>query len=150
MYKIEFNIIIIQFKMITRQYSSDEPTINFWANSKAPFHYLSNFALIPGGINYEGHLYPSSEHAFQSQKYIDTQRHRFSINGDLSTWDGLQLVYKLEEYDKKYKYWSKKNNIGIVAKMATNKKIGQKLELIRNENFESTDELWLDILKKKY
>ena len=51
---------------------------------------------------------------------------------------------------KIYKYWSKKKNIGIIAKMATNEKIGKKLGLIRDENFHSTDVLWIKILEKKY
>ena len=44
----------------------------------------------------------------------------------------------------------KKANIGIIAKMATNEKIGKKLGLIRDENFHSSDELWMKILGKKY
>ena len=43
-----------------------------------------------------------------------------------------------------------KKNIGIIAKMATNEKIGKKLGLIRDENFHSTDEVWMKILGKKY
>ena len=133
-----------------RIYNSNELVINFWANGKAPFHNLSNFALILDGIEYDGIVYPSTEHAFQAQKYIQSQRYRFSTTGDLGVWDGLKLVYKLDEYEKKYKYWFKKNNIGIVAKMATNEKIGKKLDLIRDKKFNSTDELWLKILGKKY
>ena len=131
-------------------YIPNELVINFWANGKAPFHNLSNFALILDGIEYDGIIYPSSEHMFQAQKYILDQRIRFSITGDLGVWDGLKLVYKSEEYEKKYKYWVKKNNIGIIAKMATNEKIGKKLGLIRDENFCSTPELWMKILEKKY
>ena len=131
-------------------YIPNELVINFWANGKAQLHNLSNFAYISDGIEYDGLLYNSTEHMFQAQKYIKEQRIRFSINGDLGNWDGLKLVFTVEEYEKKYKYWAKKNNIGIIAKMATNEKIGKKLGLIRDENFSSTPELWLEILKKKY
>ena len=34
--------------------------------------------------------------------------------------------------------------------MATNKKIGIKLGLCRTHDFKSTDQLWIDILTKKY
>lgn len=131
-------------------YNSSEIVINFWSNGKQPYCSLSNFALIPDGIEYEGVIYPSSEHAFQAQKYIQNQRQRFSISGDLGVWNGLRLVYKPHECEKKYKYWAKKANIGIIAKMTTNEKIGMKLGLIRDENFRSTDELWMNILGKKY
>ena len=94
--------------MISRNYNEEELVINFWSNGKVPFHNLSNLASIPDGINYDGIIYPSTEHAFQAQKYIQNQRQRFSITGDLGVWNGLRLVYKTEEYEKKYKYWSKK------------------------------------------
>ena len=136
--------------MVSRNYNERELVINFWSNGKVPFHNLSNLASIPDGINYDGIIYPSTEHAFQAQKYIQNQRQRFSITGDLGVWNGLRLVYKTEDYEKKYKKWSKKANIGIIAKMATNEKIGKKLGLIRDENFHSTDELWMKILRKKY
>jgi predicted NAD-dependent protein-ADP-ribosyltransferase YbiA (DUF1768 family) len=136
--------------MVSRNYNGGELVINFWSIGKAPFHNLSNLASIPGGIDYDGIIYSSTEHAFQAQKYIQSQRHRFSITGDLGVWNGLKLIYKHEEYEKKYKYWSKKSNIGIIAKKATNEKIGKKIGLIRDEKFHSTDELWMKILRKKY
>lgn len=133
-----------------RDYREGEMVINFYSCGKAPFHNLSNFAYIHGGIEYNGLVYISIEHAFQAQKYIQEQRFRFSIDGDLGNWDGLKLVCKQGDYDKKYTYWNKKNNIGIIAKMATNEKIGKKLGLIRNPDFISTDEIWMKILEKKY
>jgi len=133
-----------------REYLKGELVINFWANGKRPFNELSNLTHIPDGIEINGIKYASIEHAFQSLKYIEEQRSRFSVDGDLGGWDGLRLVVKPSEFDKKYKFWSKKNNIGIGAKIATNKKIGEKLGLIRDANFKSTDELWIKILKKKY
>jgi len=133
-----------------RNYVKGESVINFWSNAKAPFQNLSNLVLISDGIEYEDIIYPSSEHAFQAQKYIKEQRKRFSINGELGVWSGLKLVYKETEYDKKYKYWSHKNNIGIIAKMVTKERIGKKLGLIRDKEFQSTDALWMKILREKY
>ena len=136
--------------MTFREYKGGELVTNFWSNSKAPFHNLSNFALVPSGIDYDGINYPSIEHAFQAQKYIQSQRWRFSTSGDLGAWNGLKLVFKPDDYEKKLKFWSKKGNIGIVAKMATNMKIGKKLGLIRDEKFQPSDDLWLKLLGKKY
>ncbi len=137
-------------QMTFRDYKEGELVTNFWSNSKAPFHNLSNFALIPCGIDYDGINYPSVEHAFQAQKYIQSQRWIFSTSGDLGAWNGLKLVFKPDDYEKKLKFWSKKGNIGIVAKMATNMKIGKKLGLIRDEEFQPSDDLWLKLLRKKY
>ena len=131
--------------MKLQNYIAGEPIMQFWSNAKHPFHNLSNFALILDGIKFDGIIYPTTEHVFQAQKYIKEQRYRFSVTGDLGLWEGLKLVYKPEEFDKKYKYWSKKSNLGIIAKMATNKKNGIRLGLIRDENFTSTDELWIEI-----
>ena len=111
--------------MIFRNYKSSELVINFWANGKAQFHNLSNFALISDGIEYGGIIYPSTEQAFQAQKYVENQRPRFSVTGDLSVWYGLKLLYKPDEYESKYNYWAKKNNIGIVAKISTNENNGK-------------------------
>ena len=135
--------------MITRSYISNEPVLNFWSNSKN-FHSISNFAFIEEGIEYEGLLYPSIEHAFQAQKYIHSHRFRFSIQGDLGSWSGLNLVFSPKDYSKKYKYWSKKNNIGVIAKRATQKRIGKQLGLEIDPDFKRNDELWISLLKKKY
>lgn len=139
--------------MQMRNYKENEIVLNFYSAAKNPFYNLSNFVMIPDGIEFEDEIYPSIEHAFQAQKYIKDQRKRFSTIGDLGTWEGIYSVFVLknmDDYEKKYKYWSQKNNIGIIAKMATNIKIGKKLNLIRDPNFESTDELWLKLLEKKY
>lgn len=61
-----------------RQYSPGEEFIAFYSNAKEPYYKLSNFSDIQDGINIFGELYYSTEHAFQSQKYIEEQRHRFA------------------------------------------------------------------------
>ncbi|MBL4898313.1 MAG: hypothetical protein JKX76_01570 [Colwellia sp.] len=122
--------------------------IKFYAGGKPPYHYMSNFALITNGICYNNLWFPSTEHLFQSFKYLPEQRHRFTIDGDLGTVEGFSLVFG-KDYKKKEMYWMKKNNIGIIAKIATNKKVSIALGLTRI-NFKSTDELWRMILMKKY
>lgn len=124
--------------------SFDEYT-TFFSNAKEPYYKMSNFNHIKDGIYFRGLKYNSTEHAFQAQKYILSDRKRFSSDGDLGNWDGFKLVS-----DKDVNYWKKKDNIGIIAKMATDKKRGLKLGLTRNEEFESNDELWIELLLLKY
>jgi len=119
--------------------------INFFSNAKMPFCKLSNFSHIKDGIIVNDITYASTEHAFQAQKYIKDDRWRFGLDGDLGSWEGFGLVSK-----KSSDYWKKKDNIGIIAKMATNKIKGKKLGLTRIFEFQSTDELWESILVKKF
>ncbi len=136
--------------MIIREYQPNEPTIQFYSYGKPPFHKLSNFNFIETGITHDELVYPSTEHAFQAQKYIKEQRHRFSVDGDLGSVDsGFLLVFGNEAEDKK-RFWMQKNNIGIIAKMATNIKISKKIGLIRDETFVSTDTLWIELLTHKF
>lgn len=136
--------------MKLRIYEENEEIICFYSNGIKPYYKLSNFAHIKQGITYKGLKYCSVEHAFQAQKYISEQRIRFSIEGDLGNSDtGFELVFE-DNFEKKRDYWMKKNNIGIIAKMATNIKVGKKLGLIRNKNFVSTDDIWIKLLTKKY
>jgi predicted NAD-dependent protein-ADP-ribosyltransferase YbiA (DUF1768 family) len=71
--------------------------------------------------HYDGLIYPSTEHAYQSLKFSKEERVRFAIGGDLASFSGLSFFYKKEaDVIKKTKHWSKKNMIGIVAKLAQN------------------------------
>ena len=125
--------------------------IYFGSSTIKPWHHLSNLAEIKDSIEYNGLIYNSVEHAFQSQLFIESDRIRFSIDGDLGSWHGLKYFFKPEELDKKFKYWNKKYNIGIVAKMASNKKYHKKLKLtsIKTDK-QTTFNLWFGILIKKY
>lgn len=137
--------------VLFREYKNNESYVTFYACGKSPINKLSNFALIEQGIIYDGIMYNSTEHAFQAQKYIKEQRYRFSIDGDLGNIEtGFLLVFGNDKCEKKKQFWMKKNNIGIVAKMATNPKIGKKLGLIRDNNFKSSNELWINILTSKF
>ena len=135
-----------------RQYVPGEVVINFWSNGKPDFYKLSNFQYIEGGIQpFDDQLvFASTEHAFQSRRYLLKCRGRFSVKGDLGGIDGFKLVFREKEYEKKQKYWMKKNNIGIVPKMATIKTVGKRLGLEIDPDFKSTDELWMQILQCKY
>tara|TARA_B110000037_G_C16912978_1_gene421070 strand:- start:16 stop:720 length:705 start_codon:yes stop_codon:yes gene_type:complete len=125
--------------------------IYFGSSTIKPWHHLSNLAEIKDTIEYNGLIYNSVEHAFQSQLFIESDRIRFSKDGDLGSWHGLKYFFKPEELDKKFKYWNKKYNIGIVAKMASNKKYHKKLKLtsIKTDK-QTTFNLWFGILIKKY
>ena len=135
-----------------REYVPGEVVINFWSNGKPDFYKLSNFQYIEGGIQpFDDQLvFPSTEHAFQSRKYVAKDRARFSVNGDLGQVDGFKLVFREKEYEKKQKYWMKKGNVGVIAKVATNKTVGKRLGLEIDPDFKSTDELWMQILQCKY
>jgi len=141
-----------------REFVENEPIIIFWSRGIKPFHNLSNFALIPDGIEYDGIVYPSVEHAFQAQKLVKEQRNEFSVDGRFGKWEALKLLIdnklnddkKEKEYKRLYSYWSAKNNIGIIAKKVSSKINMKKLELQINNKFESTNELWLGLLKKKF
>jgi predicted NAD-dependent protein-ADP-ribosyltransferase YbiA (DUF1768 family) len=137
-----------------REYVIGEPVLNFWSNAsiKCGFYKFSNFQYIEGGIQpFDDELvFISTEHAFQSRKYAKKDRIRFSVNGDLGNIDGFSLVFREKDHEKKREYWMKKGNIGVIAKMATNEKLGKKLGLERNQDFVSTDELWIQIITCKY
>ena len=95
--------------------------LGFNSNSKAPYHELSNFNLIEGGLEFEGIVYPSVEHAYQAQKVRDEKmRRRFSVDGIYGTTEAFSLFYG-KDSSKKHDYWMKKKNIGILAKLAINR-----------------------------
>jgi len=80
---------------------------------------FSNF--YNSNCQYDGLMYPSTEHAYQALKFPKEERIRFAIGGDLASFSGMSFFYKKEaDVIKKSKHWSKKNMIGIVAKLAQN------------------------------
>ena len=91
-----------------RNYIANELIINFHSNAKPPFNHLSNLNEINDGIEYDNIIYPSVEQAYQAQKFIKKQRNRFSIEGDLGTWNGLKLFYKPDKYEKNINIGQKK------------------------------------------
>lgn len=131
-----------------RVYKSGESVVKFWANAKAGRYELSNFAIIKEGIKPfdDGNVFLSAEHAYQASKFVE--RYRFAMNGDLGNEDGFKVVFGKNAYKTKKKYWLKKGNIGIIAKMAA--KHFAKYGLTPIKDFVSTPELWMKILKKKF
>ena len=88
--------------------------------------------------------FPSSEHMWQALKSRNYETFiKFLIGGDFGSLSVNffskvipQTSRKNPNYDKfeaaegKVKYWSKKNNVGIIAKMTVNKTHSRKLDLV--------------------
>ncbi len=134
-----------------REYIPGEEVTSFFSNAKQPLNKLSNFAFISDGLDIFGEIYISSEHAFQSKKYLNEDKTRFNSEGIFSNVrEGFISVFSEEEADNKKNYWLKKGNVGILAKMATNEKVGKRLGLKRDFSFKSTYQLWEEILLAKF
>ena len=96
-------------------------SVSFNSNAKAPFNIISNFHGCVITLN--GVIYPSAEHAFQAQLVTPEFRHFFSTTGPLASLrSGFKtLMPKATDQfiEKKALYLGEKNNVGIVAKMAS-------------------------------
>lgn len=102
--------------------------VYFKRDAEKPLCFLSNFARVRPDevLEFRGLVYPSAEHAWQSLKVIPEDRIRFAVDGDLSSLQSIvnqpHLFPELkteEERLKKLQYYSSKEAVGIVAKMAT-------------------------------
>lgn len=93
-----------------REYVPGEEFIAFFSNAKTPYNKLSNFAMIPDGIIVFKREFISSEHAFQSRKYIEEDAERFTTDGDLGNVEGFDLVGAKESY------WMKKSSLRLRLK----------------------------------
>ena len=129
-----------------REYIKNEKVIQFYSSAKEPYYNLSNLSIIREGIDYNGIKYPSTEHAYQAQKFIESDRKRFSLDGDLGNLSGFALVGANEQQ------WMKKYNIGIIAKMASSDKNIKKLKLTKDPAFDVNKnyDIWIKILREKY
>ena len=99
----------------------DEKPFVFYAGAKLDNnndYRFSNFYHT--NCYYKGIMYPSTEHAYQAQKFPKKEHARFAIGGDLATFDAFSFFYKEKDIPKKIKFWGKKNMIGIIAKLAQN------------------------------
>ena len=124
----------------------EDKYIKFYSEAKEPYNKLSNFHYIKEGIKYNGLIYPSVEHAYQSTKFNNEKdKIDFTINGKYGTIKGFKLLYKENEWEKKKNYWMKKGNIGILAKIGWKKYLPSHytgIKLSKNE--------WMKILRQKY
>ena len=131
--------------IVGRSYVEGEPYIYFGSTTKTHYQ-LSNFFYVEDGVTVNGITYPSTEHAFQAQKFIEKER--FSVNGDLGSPEGFSVVYG-PVGNKKKEYWMKKKAIGILAWLVAHKKQGFP-GLTRDPKYKYVDENWLTILRAKY
>ena len=118
----------------------------FSSNAKYPYFKLSNFneCKINGNVNRIEYIFPSSEHYYMAHFFENPEI--LSINGKYGNIDALKYFYKTQEIaDKKIKYWGKKNNIGIVAKMLKNNPGNLTLK-----NIDSKEKIWNKVLLNKY
>lgn len=61
------------------------------------FRFLSNFFLVPNGIQFEGLTYPSVEHAYQAAKWPENKREEFT---KCSSGQAKRLGKKAPNFDK--------------------------------------------------
>lgn len=100
------------------------------------------------------------EHAFQSYKFVESQHNRFEVGGDLSDFEALRkfahvfytkkVASDQKAVEMKIAYWSNKNLIGIVAKMASKPKHALKLGLTFTEDNFNGVEVMRSIIPHKF
>jgi len=122
--------------------------VAFFSNAKPPLHLLSNFAEMPVVLN--GKEFPSSEHAFQASLSKGLENHFTTDSkiGTLTTEAFITAGFKHNKIQGKCAHWSKKKNIGILAKAYIKllKKVGQK----RDVSHQECESLFKTILLDKY
>jgi len=97
----------------------DRKVVQFFSASKPPFNVLSNFNECH--IVIDGVEYPSSEHAFLAQQVPNEYRHFYSTSGPFGSLsvESFRLFFPRQTDDqlkKKVEWWSRKDNVGILAK----------------------------------
>ena len=144
-----------------------EPAANPVASTAIEYQYfssgcgkyaLSNFA--ESRVVFRGDLYPSSEHAYQANKFVAADRHRFQEGGDLATFAAFSMYYPEPTASKKAKFWSavwggkRPPMVGIVAKMASHpdraKKLGLTFAWQAEDNEAELTTLFKEILVSKF
>lgn len=125
----------------------EKQTIHFGSGSRPPFFRLSNFHECE--VRLGGRMFPSAEHAFQAQLGPDPQLYtQDSVIGKLSEDAFMHLGVKKQRAPSKVKYWQKKRNVGILAKMLVNRHKKQGLK--RTVTGQQCKELFLRILRLKF
>lgn len=158
--------------------------VKFHSKGVAPYNTLSNFHRVGAGVTLtytqaqatpallracprllefmggQDAKYPSSEHAWQSLKADDRASFaRFQTGGDLTDWspNGFMpfVSFDAAKAMKKFKHWAEKNNIGVLAKFASNPKYAVNLDIAlgyTRERLSADDEraVWRVILDAKF
>lgn len=123
--------------------------IAFGSGAKAPFCGLSNFAGCEKGVEFNGKIFPSSEHAFQA--FLSPTPAEFEADGplcELTEETFVKLGVKPADAPKKVKHWGKKKMIGILAKMRINRQ--KKQGVTKRATKEEALSAFRAILKSKY
>lgn len=121
--------------------------VKFFSNAKPPLNLLSNF--FETKIEIDGKVYPSSEHAFQAMLSLDSDA--FTSNSEIGklTPEACHFVgFSKDKMHDKCKLWSKKKNVGILAKMLISKH--DKLSLKRTVTRGECEALFKKILLEKF
>jgi predicted NAD-dependent protein-ADP-ribosyltransferase YbiA (DUF1768 family) len=125
----------------------EEQTVMFWSNAKYPLHRLSNFATADVFVN--GVHYPSSEHAFVATKLFKPEfKYMLETGESLGSRYGFTVAFGSAKAEAKEKYWMKKGNIGIIAKVAQSMKQYTKSHM--KDTTEDSFEVWRHILLAKF
>lgn len=116
------------------KYVDENKVIKFYSNAKPPLNLLSNF--FETNVVIDGNVYPSSEHAFQA--YLSSNPEDFMLESKIGklTPEACNFVgFPSSKMHAKCDVWSKKNNVGILAKMliSTHDKLGLKRSIPREE-----------------
>ena len=149
-------------KPSSSQNAEKHSVVYFGSQSANPFHLLSNFAIIKpeeGTIFFRGFHFNSAEHAYQSLKFPQDKIYLLSVDGPYSKFtcfvdegphgDVLFANLSPEKKVLKMKYWEKKGNIGIIAKMISAPDVMEKLGIVPVP-IQYSDDIWLDILRQKF
>lgn len=116
---------------------------------------LSNSLYTP--FEFDGHVYPSADHAFHAQTVVVEQRSMFQTGGVLaSIHTGLKLLWSNYEHEsnrtRMVDYLCKEERcmIGMVARFATHHGSPIPLIFLPELTFQETTELWMRVLRAKY
>ena len=112
-------------------------------------HLLSNLTMVE--INFQGRIYPSAEHAYQAQKFIESDRDQFSMTGRFSSLPAFAIAFGQGNANTKLTFWLKHKNIGILARViGNNQELQRNLGLTKNPNFVASFAVWQPILQEKF
>src|SRR3990172_429994 len=132
--------------------------VYFGSNAQQPYHLLSNLNAAPIEftrddiidamriVNPEIDKFVGDatlcattiEHLWHALKATDKETFLRFIEGDFASLTEAAMVpfFGVEKAKKKFEYWQKKNNSGIVAKLASNRRYGPRLGIAKSMAYE--------------